>query len=320
MADNHHKLYMTDGLSIHLRKKVVSVKPDLGIKRLFLNKKAISPAIAAALLLAITIALVSAIGYVATNTTTAVEKAPQGVFNVQITKDFGFLIRQISGDPIYTGNLKLVVEAKGVRTETVPNTNNTFYGYGYARSGETDKITIALSVNNSTKVGNYIVKAFNGEEWVNVPSTRNTMIFSSRDGNKYNCLNFTLSSDSSDAYSKFQIISPTGRVANVSIMDWGDLGPSLDSGEVMVCIMYEYNYPWLQTGELPAFTPAIRFGQYTVSPGSVMKALYLWGTTTGDIHAVIRNWDDVKTGDTVKVMIIYTPTNQVIWQGEVVVG
>lgn len=298
----------------------MSLRCSLDIRRrgVFLDRRALSPAIAAALLLAITIAVVAAVGYIATNITTTPTRAPQGVFVVQITKDFGLMIRQISGDAIPTNSLKLVFEVKGVRSEVTPDKNNTLYGYGFARNGKAGEIIVAVSLNNATNLANKKVQAFDGTSWVDATLVTGSTWQCQVGMNKYNFINYTLPSDKT--YTEFRVIDErTGLTGYIAVLDWGRLGPDLGVGEAMLCVVYEYASPWLQTGELPAFTPSIQFGQYTISPGGVMKALDVWATTD-DIRGVIKNWDDVKVGDIVKVIIVYTPTNQVIWQGEVVVG
>lgn len=95
-----------------------------------------------------------------------------------------------------------------------------------------------------------------------------------------------------------------------------------------------YQAPWLvKPGEMPdpypyGTTPNydIWFGSYTISPGSVMKAQggYEGPTVTNgnkgdDAYAMIKNWNEIYPGDIVNLMIIYTPSNQVIWQGDVTV-
>ncbi|MGP3667747.1 MAG: type IV pilin [Candidatus Bathyarchaeota archaeon] len=285
-------------------------KYALCMRKPFLDKKALSPAIAVALLLAITIALVAAVSYTATNLNTTPERSPQGVFAVQVTKDFGLVIRQVSGDPIYTGNLKLIVEAKGVRTETVPNKNNTFYAWGANKCTSDGTPTIMVSINKKAAPNTIKVQVLNSaRQWVNATYVPNA---TKQIGNR-TYQNFTLTEGGK--YLDIKVISAQGVVFQCK----NPCSPYQDDDDAVSIAIYEYNSPWLQTGELPEDVPEIRFGQYTTRPGSVMKALNVWAFTD-DIHGVISNWDELSVGDTVKIMMVYTPTNQVIWQGEVVVG
>jgi hypothetical protein len=91
------------------------------------SKKALSPAIAIALLLAITISLVAAVGYSATVVTPNISNAPQATFDVNIYKDSGVVIKQISGDSITTSDLTLKFVYDNVETIVKPTGNNTFF-------------------------------------------------------------------------------------------------------------------------------------------------------------------------------------------------
>lgn len=91
------------------------------------NKKALSPAIAIALLLAITISLVAAVGYSASVVTPSISSAPQAKFDVNVYSDSGVVVKQISGDSIATKELSIKTIYNGVETVVKPTGNNTFY-------------------------------------------------------------------------------------------------------------------------------------------------------------------------------------------------
>jgi flagellin-like protein len=94
-----------------------------------------------------------------------------------------------------------------------------------------------------------------------------------------------------------------------------------------------YQSPWMVVpGDMPDDNPdsgledELWFGNCTISAGTVLKASAAWGVEdvdwsgVDDIHAMISNWDDVRSGDIINVMLVYTASNQVIWQGDVTVG
>jgi len=298
-------------------------KKSFDLNRLLRNRKALSPAIAVALLLAITIALVAAVSYAATNATPSTETAPQGVFNVEISKTAGYIrMREISGDAIFTGNLKLVFDVNGVRTETLPDEKNTFYGYGAydvtnATSGS-DPVTIWVSVSNASAT-DLTVQVYDADSdtWVDAPLGEGTYVYTSASGTAYNCQNYSVAAPVAPViYTDIKVTSSAGLDAT------GLPAPSVDgltAGDEVACVIYEYTSPWLQTGDSPSTHPEINFGQFTLSAGSMMKALSM-GSSSDDARGVISNWLTVSVGDTVAVSIIYTPTNQVIWQGDVIVG
>ncbi|RLI31620.1 hypothetical protein DRO51_03550, partial [Candidatus Bathyarchaeota archaeon] len=86
------------------------------------DKKGLAPAVAVSILIVITVAVVAGIGYVVSSISSMPVETPKGVFSVEISKTgamgYGYMhMREISGDPIKTSDLKIVFEAKGVRTE-----------------------------------------------------------------------------------------------------------------------------------------------------------------------------------------------------------
>jgi hypothetical protein len=98
------------------------------------SKRAITPAIAVALLLGITVALVAAVGYSATSATPDIlQSNKKGTFDVTIRKTGGamatgdIIIREISGDSIPTSDLQIQCVAKGVTTTLKPVGNNTMF-------------------------------------------------------------------------------------------------------------------------------------------------------------------------------------------------
>ena len=99
------------------------------------DRKGITPAVAVALLLVVAIAVSSAIVYSVTRSTpTTTEKAPTATFSVEISKKgamgYGYIhIRQISGDPIPTSDVKIIFSAKSNTTTVQPGLNYMFVSY-----------------------------------------------------------------------------------------------------------------------------------------------------------------------------------------------
>jgi FlaG/FlaF family flagellin (archaellin) len=83
-----------------------------------------------------------------------------------------------------------------------------------------------------------------------------------------------------------------------------------------------YTAPWrFIPGERVGSYPEHEFGNYTLAPGTTFKGCYFAGyqgfNGTDDVHAMIKNWDDLTTDDIVTVKIVHTPSGRVIWQAEV---
>jgi FlaG/FlaF family flagellin (archaellin) len=305
------------------------------------SRKAIAPAIAVALLLAITIALVAAVGYSVTNVTPTSTTAPQGTFDIDITKHAGtsmftgaMTIKQISGDAIDTSKLKLKFTVNGETSTVLPNSNNTFYkAFGYPKN-----VTASFSPFNETAMtdgaarlwvcvqyNNDVTTSYQVNAWLN-DTTSPRWVAATPTGNTATYWlpfrEYTLPDPSSANYTAFSFISSTGLMRNFTgTMGYYDM--ALESNQAYVFKMFEYTIPWLyEPGTNPTEDTSLCFGAYSITPGNSMKAQ---GTSydvpaSDDIHVAFPSWDTVKTGDVVEVLIVYTDTDQVIWQGDVIVG
>lgn len=82
---------------------------------------------------------------------------------------------------------------------------------------------------------------------------------------------------------------------------------------------YNYTSPWkFVPGSLPSDHPEVNFGNYTIMPGITFKGNYAMGATgTDDVHAMIKNWDDLTTDSIVTVKMVHNPSGRVIWQADV---
>jgi len=306
------------------------------------NRKGLAPAVAVALLIVITVAAVAGIGYVVTSITATPKEAPKGVFSVEISKTGGGMgggyvhIREVSGDPIQTSDLKIVFEAKGVRTEVSPNQTYAFYAPGsisgsmtnMSSTGNqtinvvgckfqtaTENVTMSgILVRIYNETGNALLKEGYTDVDGKLTWTGPKVDFSS--GTKYNVTLIGVDAngeltDTTAGYS-FTAVGTT-RVMNVElVVKKGTYG-------------YYYGVPWkFVPGELPSTHPEYWFGNYNFNPGTTAAGdgIANWGITYiwDDIHALIHNWDDIVPGDPVDVAIVYTPLNLVIWQGTVLVG
>ena len=307
--------------------------------RMLKDKKGLTPAVAVALLIVITVAVVAGIGYVVTSITSTPKEAPKGVFSVEISKTgamgYGYVhIREVSGDPIPTSDLKIVFEAKGVRTEVTPNQTYAFYAYGsvsgsktetsgtgsqtinvnckFKTAGGEDIIMSGILVRIYNETGNALLKEGYTDVDGELTWTGADVDFAS--GTKYNVTLVGV-----DAYGKLAATAGYSftagsniRVMNVEVVvEAGTYG-------------YYYGVPWkFVPGEIPSAHPEYWFGNYNFNPGTTAAGdgVTNWGITYiwDDIHALIHNWDDIEQGDPVEVTIVYEPLNLVIWKGTVIV-
>jgi hypothetical protein len=358
------------------------------------NKKALSPAIAIALLLSITIALVAAVGYSATVVTPSVSTTtPQGIFNVNIYKDSGVVIKEISGDKIASSDLTFKFVANGVETVVNPAGNNTIYlnwavfnpglwtngtnpntwgrylgisndyfelneadgntyyigpefelnntdgspkpvtGVGVqitdalfpiidhatielGTSGITFDHSITVELGNKTDSDSFVVAtALDGysttmdyrEVWHNVTSPYVMYYVDNPDNTTYNQVRVTREGCT------FTI--------DVPMQDRTDQ-PLLSKGHALYLRLSEYNSPFLWSASvIPTRDLSASFGAYTISPGTVLQSVGPAYSSYGVFghQALISNWNDLASGDKVQVYIIYTPSNTVVWQGDVFV-
>ncbi|MCW4024484.1 MAG: type IV pilin [Candidatus Bathyarchaeota archaeon] len=334
------------------------------LKNTFRNsKKALIPAIAVALLLAITIALVAAVGYAVSTTTptTSSQKPISATFDVTISKAAGSFfygdmrIRQLSGDPVDTANLKLTFTAQGVTTTITPGENNTFYlessfpqdmkiksdadrakffaapkadpDVPYPADSDPAVAHVWLAVNNQeTGQALPIQATTDGTTWVDaVPTGRTTPVLYDVFGHPEVYVEYLLPElTGGSTYKLINVTSTsTGKIVSTAISVW-DASIGLDNGQGIILHVAEYCSPWLwdiATGN-PSSNPALNFGEYSLSPGLTARAIgtsYL-ANPTDDINSVISNWSSLKSGDVVKVAIVSTGNGQILWQGDVIVG
>ncbi|MCD6530045.1 type IV pilin N-terminal domain-containing protein [Candidatus Bathyarchaeota archaeon] len=306
--------------------------------RILKDKKGLTPAVAVALLIVITVAVVAGIGYVVTSITSTPKEAPKGVFSVEISKTGGMNgyvhIREVSGDPIPTSDLKIVFEVKGVRREVTPNQIYAFYAFGSVRGSKaeasgtgnqtinvnckfetaTENITMSeILVRIYNETGNALLKE--GYTDVNGKLTWTGPAVNFTSGTKYNVtlVGVDANGELADTTAGYSFTAGSDiRVINVEVVvEAGTSG-------------YYYAVPWkFVPGEMPSTHPEYWFGNYNFNPGTTAAGdcVANWGITYiwDDIHALFHNWDDIDQGDPVEVTIVYEPLNLVIWKGTVMV-
>jgi hypothetical protein len=98
--------------------------------------------------------------------------------------------------------------------------------------------------------------------------------------------------------------------------------PGLSEGHALYFRLSEYNSPFLWSASvIPTRDMSASFGEYTVSPGTVLQSVGPAYSSYGVFghQALISNWNAVASGDLVHVYIIHSPSNVVVWQGDVMV-
>jgi hypothetical protein len=133
--------------------------------------------------------------------------------------------------------------------------------------------------------------------------------------------NFTIYNDGSDVYTKVRITNAYGVTAEYDIEDPSDLHDGeLTAGHGVFARMQEFNSPYrYSVAWSPEADTEVHFGNFVLVPGETMKAHAGTGRGVTPLQALMSNWDYIISGDVVEVYFIYSPTNQVIWQGDVVV-
>lgn len=301
------------------------------------DRKGITPAVAVALLLVVTVAITSAIVYSVTRSTPAAqEKPPQATFYCEIKSGTGgyIMLKQVSGDAINTEDIKLMFATPdGKYHEVTACSNNTFYsawGYPVNGTGTAGTVNVYITINNNT-------------DWV--PSGSYTVyLINASDGSVYKSQTI-----SSSSWFNQTVTDPNGKtLVNVAQVQFTDVDTTTDywvyvessqananvtsSGKFITSTddkwnayfyIYEYTSPWhMVPGQMPNDYPEHHFGKYTLTSGEVAKACELWGSANGvdDVCAILgTSWNNLEAGDTVKVKIVHTPTSTVIWQSDVVV-
>ncbi len=314
------------------------------------NKKALSPAIAIALLLAITIALVAAVGYSTTMVTPTVSQTDQAVFDVKILKTGGAMangeikIKELSGSAIATSDLELRFIANNVVTDVVPTGNNTLYmnwylfnpvdtGYSGGHLNHNDAGTKEVD-DGITCIGVHMTDAQDPPmNWI-VPvtvelhnstssawqtaslSSTNPLVHYTDCWHNVEAVfaNYTIANPDDTVFDSVRITTSSDVSVTLSIDDNTDMGP-VSSGDAAYIRLSEYNSPFLyKVSTIPTRNMEVSFGNFAMTAGDTMKSIGSYGCS-----ALISNWADISYGDTVQVYILYTPSNQVIWQGDVVV-
>ena len=284
------------------------------------SKKAVSPMLAAALLIAITLAIAAVVA--STTSMVPIQRpSPSATFSTEIKSGSGgyFLIEHLSGDPIQTEDLRIVlVTPDGTQHVVDPNSNNTFYnawGYPTEVDGESGKVQVALSVNKKDPGTRIKVELYDGTEWKEPESSGSTE--EPTPGVVYRIFNFEPVAGN---YTKLKLTNRNGNgVSATYTVNLGD-------GEKLRVLMYEYTSPWeFKPGEMPSDYISHHFGQYTLSVGERAKAneVRSWYTVFGgvdDVRALFGDsWDSLSEGDVVVVKIVHVPTGKVIWNQEVTV-
>lgn len=332
-------------------------KPKL-INNFRKSRKALSPAIAIALLLGITIALVAAVGYSTSMVTPTIESSPQAAFAVSIQKNGGAMadgtikIKELSGSAIPTQNLKLRFVVNGIATETIPNQNNTFYWRWYLFNpvdtyfsmtsplDHNDPGTKELDNTEATTIG---IQFTNAQSETDTPALKNWLapatvrlynetagawtspvsqdvahpILGYRDAwHNYpgDFANYTIANPDNTRFTKVQITNSLGLSIEIPLDNNDDMG-DVEGGDAVYVRLCEYGSPFLyKLGTLPTNDYDISFGNFAIQPGETMKAV-----GSDSCPVLISNWADINPGDVVQAYLIYTASNQVIWQGDVVV-
>ncbi|MEM1524944.1 MAG: type IV pilin N-terminal domain-containing protein [Nitrososphaerales archaeon] len=305
-------------------------------------KAGITPIIATALLLVISITAVTLIAYTATSLSITPKKAPNAIFAVEISKTgsmgYGYIhIEQKAGDPVKSSDLKIIFNAKGVRSEVILGMNYMFVAQGdnadisgsitstpstYAPA----EITVTCKFNKDGKdilMPNILVRLYN--------KTENTLL---KEGytNAEGKLKWFGSYKNFAENTKYNVtliyIDANGKLTNKWVYDFTVNANNWRIITVTITVNsgdygYYYGVPWkFVPGQMPSTNSQFWFGNFTYTAGTMStgdglgawtNVKYLWD----DVHAMIRNWDDLNHGDVVEVMIVYLPTNQVIWQGSV---
>jgi FlaG/FlaF family flagellin (archaellin) len=267
-------------------------------------------------------------------------------------------IRQYSGDAIDTQNLKLKFVAKGVATEVVPTGNNTFYmawnlynppgnqngtyyqGSQLKANPEGDEEFPEYnetSANPTTFVGVHIanmvgggwlgdiseVKLLNATSGTWVTLTKGTPVAYTDpwSGKTLPYELFSIANPDNTNFTMVQIKNAFGVASEYDLTDselhYGDL----NAGDAIFARMFEYNSPYrYSVAYLPTDDGNVHFGSYAFVAGDTIKAHGTGGHGVDAIHACISNWDYVISGDIVEVYVINSENNQVIWQGDVIVG
>ncbi|RLI02838.1 hypothetical protein DRO30_01965, partial [Candidatus Bathyarchaeota archaeon] len=248
------------------------------------DKKGLAPAVAVSILIVITVAVVAGIGYVVSSISSMPVETPKGVFSVEISKTgamgYGYMhMREISGDPIKTGDLKIVFEAKGVRTEVVPGQTYAFYGYGVRGSVE-NKTDTSQTINvkcifeyqgsKNITMSNILVRIYNEtagtllkEGYTDVEGkltwTGPAEDFASNTSYNVTLVGVDTNGELKDTTAGYSFTITSGNNSRVM-----DVVVVVESGTYG----YYYGVPWKHVpGEFPSSHPEHWFGNYSFTPG-----------------------------------------------------
>jgi len=107
------------------------VVPSRGVKK---SRRAVSPVVGVMLMLIVTVIIAAAVHSYASSLATTTSKAPSGTWDVKIKnsgywKDSGIWLTYLSGDPVPSKDIKIVMIHKNNITEAIPNTVNVHYNF-----------------------------------------------------------------------------------------------------------------------------------------------------------------------------------------------
>ena len=265
-------------------------------------------------------------------------------------KDSGIWLTYLSGDPVPSKDIKIVMIHKNNITEAIPNTNNVKYinkntSAMYTKTDSADIGAVnATSINVSVKVS-YNDGAFT-EPWagafVTLANSSNADIVNgTTDSNGW--FNKTVPGGWNTSDSTYNITIEVDPETAV-VLRSPTFQPNATDSTIIVNYTgtgYKYSGPiayvndtWGASGTPPY---DVRFGNYTIETGVMLKAspnwnydnyqygvLYKWGAHwvaegTDPTEALLKDWQWVRPGDTVTVEIVHIPSGKTIYKADILV-
>jgi len=322
------------------------VVPSMGVKK---SRRAVSPVVGVMLMLIATVIIAAAVHSYASSLATTSSKAPSGTWDVKIKNsgyyaDSGIWLTYLSGDPVPSKDIKIVMIHENNITEAIPNTNNVKYinkntsaMYTITDSGAGG----ATSINVSVKVS-YNDGAFT-EPWADATvtlanSTNANIVNGTTDSSGW--FNATIPGGwnaADDTYNITIEVDPETAV----VLRSPTFQPTAGDSTVTVDYTgtgYKYSGPvayvndtWTGWG-VPPYD--IRFGNYTIETGVMLKASPNWNYDnyqyglykgkyvaegTEPTEALLKDWQWVRPGDTVTVEIVHIPSGKTIYKADILV-
>ncbi len=305
----------------------------MAIRNFLRDSKAVSPVIGVMLMVVVTVILAAAVSAYSSGVEQS-ESAPVGVFDCSIVKNDasmagGITLRHISGDRIPTNTLTLQFVADGKMTEISPTGPNVQYVAESMKVADSpwdaddldddgnNDMDVKVVTNGITDHTNYV----NSLMLNNSGDTTSESITLDVNGTGSVTIGATLASGS-DYYF---ILDTTLGVYTYPVFTFNETVGSSDYEDASFVIT-DYTSPYhVVPGEMPNENTEHWFGNYTLAPGTTMKAGHVNNYSTsyiilGDdgVNTLISNWDDLtQNQDFVTVKIIHNPTNTVIWTSDV---